>query len=94
MIIETFPEQPALALAIAKAESGLYPRATNAQDNHKVCRGSFGIFQIGCIHGVDAETLYDPTYNIRKARQLYDERGWQPWGAYTDGSYLKHLAQT
>lgn len=92
LIVETFPEDPVVALAVAKAESGLYPRATNANDNHKVCMGSYGVFQIGCIHGVDKETLFDPEFNIKKARQLYDERGWQPWGAYTNGSYKQHLA--
>jgi len=92
LIIETFPEDPAVALAVAKAESGLNSRAINAGDNHGSCKGSYGIFQIGCVHGVSSETLYDPVYNIKKARKLYDERGWQPWGAYTSGAYKRHLA--
>lgn len=92
LIIETFPEDPQTALAIARAESGLNPRAINAGDNHGVCKGSYGVFQVGCVHGIPPETLYDPVFNIKKARKLYDERGWEPWGAYTNGSFRKHMA--
>lgn len=98
LIVETFPEDPVVALAVAKAESGLHPRATNATDNHKVCRGSYGIYQVGCIHGSSVENLYNVEYNIKKAREIYDERkartgnGWLAWGAYTNGSYKKYLA--
>lgn len=81
-----------MAVAVAMAESELNPHATNAGDNHGVCKGSYGIFQIGCIHGHSPEELYNVEFNIKKARQLYDERGWQPWGAYTNGSYKKKLA--
>ncbi len=76
------------------AESGMNPYATNAGDNHGVCRGSYGIFQVGCVHGSDVSNLYDVEYNIKKARQIYDQAGsWKPWGAYTNGSYKRHLAK-
>ena len=92
LIILYWPEQPEIAIAVAKAESELYPRASNWGDNHRTCKGSFGIFQIGCIHGSEIEDLYNPEYNIKKARQIYDDDGsWQPWGAYSNGSYLAHL---
>ena len=82
-----------MAIAVAKAESGLVPTASNWNDAHRGCNGSFGIFQIGCIHGSEIEDLYNVEYNIKKARQIYDAAGgWQPWGAVTDGSYKRHLA--
>lgn len=90
-IRETFPESPDIAVAIAKAESSLNPDATNAKDSHKGCTGSYGLFQIGCIHGDKPEHLYDVDYNIQVARRLYLERGWQPWGAYTNKQYLKYI---
>jgi len=89
-IKNTFPEAPDLAVAIAKAESGLYDRALNPEA-HRGCYGSYGIFQIACVHTDDTEALYDIETNIKKARQIYEEKGWQPWGAYTDGNYKKHL---
>jgi hypothetical protein len=75
------------------AESGLNPRALNAQDSHKGCKGSYGIFQIGCLHEKDPSVLYDVEYNVKRAREIYDEHGWQPWGAYTNGSFKIYLAQ-
>jgi hypothetical protein len=91
LIRETFPEDPVKALAIAKAESNLNPYAVNRQDAHRGCMGSYGIFQIGCLHESDPHVLYDVEYNIKRARQLYDERGWLPWGAFTDKSYLAYM---
>jgi hypothetical protein len=91
LIRKYFPENFAVALAVAKAESELNPTATNWKDSHKGCNGSFGIFQIGCLHESDPNKLYDVEYNIKRARQIYDNSGWQPWGAYTDKSYLAKL---
>jgi hypothetical protein len=87
-----FPENWQVAYAVAMAESQLNPMATNWKDSHKGCKGSFGIFQIGCLHETDPEKLYDPQYNVMRAREIYEESGWQPWGAYTNGSYKKYLA--
>lgn len=60
-------------------------------DSHKGCKGSFGIFQIACIHD-DSEELYEVEYNIKRARELYDQEGWKPWGAFTDGRYKQYLS--
>jgi len=92
LIKQTFPEDPNRAVAIALAESGLNPKALNAGDSHKGCKGSYGIFQIGCLHEKDPRVLYDVEYNIQRARELYEQEGWAPWGAYTDGSYKQYLA--
>ena len=83
-IHETFPEDAETALKIAKAESGMNALATNSKDSHKGCTGSFGLFQIACIHG-NKDKLYDVDYNIKVAKELYEQNGWQPWGVCHDG---------
>jgi hypothetical protein len=73
------------SIKIMYAESGCNPKAPNLEDNHKVCKGSFGLMQISCDFGV----LYDPVENIRVA---YEEKylvkngkgevvgtTWKPW---------------
>lgn len=91
LIKKYFPENYKVAVAVAMAESGLNPRATNMKDNHGVCKGSFGIFQLGCLHEDNPIALYDVEYNIKRARELYEESGWTIWGAYTDKRYLAYL---
>lgn len=72
------------------AESGGNPNASNLNDKHSGCSGSYGLMQIACIHtGKKAE--YDPVSNMAKAYEIYSRSGWKPWGAYTSGAYLKHL---
>lgn len=97
MIEEKFPEEPKLAVAIAKAESGL--RTDAVGDGHiefvnegKVMGHSCGLFQVRVLPGrPDCETLKDPARNLEFARKLYEKSGWKPWSAYTNQSYLKHL---
>lgn len=73
------------------AESGLKPYALNSKDSHKGCTGSYGIFQIGCLHETDPNLLYDIEYNIKRAKEIYDAEGWRPWGAYTSKAYVAYL---
>lgn len=91
LIREVFWEDPVTAVAVAMAESELKPYALNTADSHNGCNGSYGIFQIGCLHETDPSTLYDVEYNIRRAKEIYNERGWQPWGAFTDKRYTAYL---
>lgn len=91
IIKDVFNEEPTIALAVARAESGLNPSAVNAKDTHKGCKGSYGLFQIGCIHEKNTEKLLNVEYNIKKAHEIYTTQGWKPWGAYTDGSYKKYI---
>jgi hypothetical protein len=92
LIRKYFPNDYATALAVAKAESGLRANATNWKDSHRGCTGSFGIFQIGCLHESNPEVLYDVEYNIKRAREIHDAAGsWQPWGAYTNKTYLAYM---
>ena len=94
LIIETWPESPEIALAVAYAESGMNPHALNANDSHSGCNGSYGVFQIGCLHETNPDVLFDAKYNIKRAREIYDSAGsWQPWGAHTNGSFRAYLTQ-
>jgi hypothetical protein len=77
-----------IAMAIMRAESSCNPQAANWKDKHNGCIGSFGLFQIACYDG----QVYDPAENVAIAWRKYQKSGWQPWGSYTDGRYLKYLA--
>lgn len=78
-----------IAIAVAKAESSLNPKAFNPEW-HNGCQGSYSIFQIACIHD-DPKLLKDEDYNIKKAYEIYSKEGWRPWSAYNNGNYLKYL---
>lgn len=77
------------AYAIMMAESGGDPNAVNWDDYHPTSNtwGSFGLFQLAEFHG-NNKKLKDPRYNIEKAHKLWEQQGWEPWGAYQDGRYL------
>jgi hypothetical protein len=75
-----------VAMAVMSAESGCNPMAANTTDNHIVCTGSFGLFQISCHSG----QVYDPAQNIAIAWAKYSARGWQPWGVCTSGKVFCH----
>jgi hypothetical protein len=71
-IRETFPEDADRAVAIAKCESGLNPKAVSPTNDH-------GLMQINkTVHTVEGD-IYDVDTNLQFARKLYDERGWEPW---------------
>ncbi len=70
-----------VALNVMKAESGCNAQAVNRTDNHGVCMGSFGLFQISCHGG----QIFDPAQNVAAAWSKYQARGWQPWGVCTSG---------
>lgn len=76
-----------IAMAVMRAESGCRPLAANYKDNHGVCMGSFGLFQISCHGG----KIFDPEKNVAAAWGKYQARGWQPWGAFTNLSYKRYL---
>lgn len=92
LVRETFPEESDLAVAIAMGESQLNARAYNPEA-HNGCRGSYGVMQIACLHVDDPQQLFNPVYNLKVARRIYDSEGWRPWGAYTDLSYRSYIAK-
>lgn len=70
-----------VAMAVMFAESGCNPAAANWADNHGVCMGSFGLFQISCHGG----QIHDPASNVAAAWAKYESRRWQPWSVCTTG---------
>lgn len=71
-IREYFPEDPDRAVAIAKCESNLNPKAISPTNDH-------GLMQINkTVHVVEGD-IYDVETNLAFARKLYDERKWKPW---------------
>lgn len=78
------------AIAVAKAESGMRCNATNTNKNNSV---DSGIYQINSIHKAkyQGKDIFDCEVNIEIAYQIYKAQGWNPWVAYLNKSYLKHL---
>lgn len=98
LIRDTFPEEPNTAVAVAKAESEMNINVRVNPEWHDGCQGSYGIFQIACVHNrKDPNALKDVEFNIKKARAIYLEtkqrtgNGWLQWGAYTDGRWKQYL---
>jgi hypothetical protein len=88
LIIETFPEAPRTALAVAECESNLLM----VQSNHIQSYGreeSFGIFQVHArawdteAKRLGLDYINDVRDNIKMARHIYDHHGWQPWTCYS-----------
>jgi len=77
--------------AIFMAESSGSTTVVNHKDNHRVCIGSYGLAQIGCLHVDDPEKLKDPVYNIEIAYMLWKRDGINIWGSFTDKRYLKFM---
>lgn len=77
-----------VAHAVCLAESGGNTHAANYNDNHGKCVGSFGLMQLACFW---IPNPTNPVANMAKANEIYSRSGWQPWGAYTSGKYLKYL---
>jgi len=83
LVVAAFPEDPDTAIRIVSCESGWNPEARSPTNDT-------GLFQINDIHrtpsgvaaGLSVADLTDPATNIRIARSLYDQSGWQPWSCY------------
>ena len=77
-------------VAVAFAESGGNPNATNRNSNGST---DHGLFQINSIHKTTLASgnWANPTDNARMALKVYKEAGnsWRPWVAYKSGSYRK-----
>ena len=77
-IIAEYGWDTQVAYAVMKAESGGNPSAVNWNDVHKGCIGSFGLFQLGCMHGA-REDLLNAEKNVEIAYKLWRRDGWSPW---------------
>ena len=97
-----FPD-PALAAAVAMAESGGNPCAQGDPNVGKhSCDGpngtseSFGLWQINVPNNpqYDPKSLLDPQYNARAALAISRNGAtWRPWSTFKNGSYLKWYTQ-
>jgi Lysozyme like domain len=87
-----FPENAIpTGLAVAQAESSLESGNCNTSDPYG---GSFGLWQINGAHFDSGETskecAFDAQCATNFAYKLWQQNGWQPWGAYTNGSYKQY----
>ena len=89
-LIESYDWDVDVAKAVMMAESGGDPEAYNPEW-HRDCQGSYGAFQIACVHEENPEKLYDLEYNVERAYEIWEEKGWGPWGAFTDKRYMDYL---
>lgn len=69
-------------MRIMTAESGCNPTNHNHADNHRSCLGSYGLFQIGCVHGYSVAYLSEPANNIASAYKIYKSQGYTAWTTY------------
>jgi len=85
-IKRVFHEEPELALAIMKCESGLVPTAEHWNTNGTVDKG---IAQLNSVHDLSGVDVWNPKENLRFARKLYDERGqrFTDWVCYVQKLY-------
>lgn len=90
-----------LGTRIALAESGGNSGTDTVQsglDPNRQNEYSIGLFQVNYkAHkpmldemGISEADLRDPLINAKVALKIYQMQGWQAWGAYTNGSYLRY----
>lgn len=81
------------AIGMAESSGQSCRVGTLANNEHSV-----GLWQINInpsLHRPWTQTqLCDPLFNAKAALQIYGTQGLRAWGAYTDGSYKKYLAQS
>lgn len=77
-IRQVFGDKAEEAIKVAKCESGL--RAVSNEGLNKNGSVDAGVFQVNqSAHRVAKKWLMNSAINIRIAKQLYDEQGWNPW---------------
>ncbi len=90
-ILSVFGDKADVALAVAKAESGLRCEAYhfNQDKAHSVDHGAMQLNDYWWKWG----NINDCAENIRIAKRIVDEtgNGWNNWVQYTNGAYLKYL---
>lgn len=93
-------ERAIIAVAIAKAESGLNQAAVGDTALVDAKWGpSIGLWQVrslkadkGTGRARDANRLADPVFNARAMFQISNGgTNWRPWSVYTSGAYRQHL---
>jgi hypothetical protein len=81
-----------LMAAIAEAESGGDPAATNRTDNNGT-QTSWGLWQISLgNHAAPSPNWADPVTNAKLAIGKLDGQGLTAWGTYDSGAYKAYLS--
>jgi hypothetical protein len=81
----------ALMAAIAEAESGGNPNATNPTDNDGT-QTSWGLWQISLgNHAEPSPNWNNPEVNAKLAIGKLDSQGLGAWGTYTSGAYKAYI---
>lgn len=98
-------DQLAISVAISAGESSHEPRAFN--DDPATGDLSYGLWQVNMIDNADHlgpkrlaqyglssnEDIYDPQVSVRIMMKMSSGgTEWSNWGAFTNGSYLKHMS--
>ena len=84
----------AIMSAIAEAENrACDPLRHNlsADEDHKVCIGSYGVLQVGCLHYRDGEDRNDLKTNIAVAHRVWLQQGYNAWTQYSNNEYKRFL---
>ena len=82
--IEGYSWNHNIAKAVMREESHYDPGVYNPEW-HDGCQGSYGLFQIACVHGYSEEEMYHWERNIEIAYKIWQQEGWLPWGVCHDG---------
>jgi len=103
-IRKTFRDDEETAVAVVKAESKLNPYAVNYNcrygniskscnkgDEDNAWSTDCGLTQINVPGKGCPSELFEVDKNLAVASEKYQKRGWNPWVAYTNGSYKKYL---
>lgn len=92
-----------VSIAVVLGESSGNTTITNSYVENGVRRQVTGLFQISDVHAGKAGTSKDiatfrtqmknPVTNVTVAKAIHASSGWQPWEAYTNGSYQRYMAK-
>lgn len=91
-ICKKFGSDCQIAIAIARAESGMREDAWNINSNRTL---DLGIFQINSVHwekeGCSPKELFDARKNVDCAYKIYKSSGWGAWTVAKNGAFVKFL---
>lgn len=73
------------------AQGKRYSKACNPEDRPKAWSVDCGVMQINHLGKTCPSHLFNPDENIRIGRDMFKNRGFSPWVAFTKGLYLKYL---
>jgi hypothetical protein len=60
-------------------------------ENHRVCVGSYGVLQVGCVHYKEGEDRDSLAVNVAVAHRVWQAQGYNAWTQYRTGAYKEFL---